>query len=305
MAQVPAPTNVDDEPEMSVEPEADLDDIPELDPEVEEEVELLEPVKDGEEYDDFAQDEIEDEPFEPADDAEVDGGDIEDSPGTYTKLAEKFDANMFFMQVQGNLASLKAGDITPDQFVDNVSNLVAQGLTSEAIEESAMDKMENVVRGIAKGLGLDKEYKARISDLIKDPEAMDEGIGSLKDAPKNVAELEKSMTVKLSKDGETKTFVKGKDGVKGQLGPEALKKMLDAGWKLEEDLEEDAPATSVGSVAAAAGDTGVPGHDAGPCACCGQSPCRCGPNCKGCKKEQVEITEYRYVSLQKLNPFQR
>jgi hypothetical protein len=338
MAQVPAPSNVDDEPEMDVEPEADLDDIPELDPEaeVEEEVDLLEP--EGKkivrpEFDDFAQDEIEDEPFEPADDAEVDGGDIEDSPGTYTKLAEKFDSNMFFMQVQGNLASLKAGDITPDQFIDNVTGLVTQGLASEAIEESTMNKMENVVRSIARGLGLDKEYKARIGDLVnklnanpkkrtpstkkrlakhnilvQDPDAMEEGFGNLKDAPKRVADWSKKIpTVKLTKDGEERTYLTGKDGVKGQLGPKALEKLKADGWVevKEEDLEEDAPATSVGSVAAAAGDTGVPGHDAGPCACCGKKPCKCGPNCPTCNGVKVEQTEYRYVSLQKLNPFQR
>lgn len=118
-------------------------------------------------------------------------------------------------------------------------------------------------------------------------EVQEEGIGRLKDAPENVRKLEKSRTVKLSKGGETKTFLKGKDGVKGQLGPEALKKLKADGW--EEVQEEDVAGMSVSNMGG-----NVPGHDAGP-----------GPVVQRKKKPQQESTSYRYVSLEKLNPFQR
>ena len=84
-----------------------------------------------------------------------------------------------------------------------------------------------------------------------------------------------------------KTFLKGKDGVKGQLGPEALKKLKADGW--EEVQEEDVAGMSVSNMGG-----NVPGHDAGP-----------GPVVKRKKKPQQESTSYRYVSLEKLNPFQR
>ena len=297
MAQVPAPSNVDDEPEMDVEPEADLDDIPELDPEaeVEEEVDLLEP--EGKkivrpEFDDFAQDEIEDEPFEPADDAEVDGGDIEDSPGTYTKLAEEDDMDR----------AKKLGEIEG----------ALKALVLKVEDPRIVDEIERLIK-IAEAKPVDLDFKGftEATNLVlrmMAPKSMNEGFGKLKDAPKRVADWSKKIpTVKLTKDGEERTYLTGKDGVKGQLGPKALEKLKADGWVevKEEDLEEDAPATSVGSVAAAAGDTGVPGHDAGPCACCGKKPCKCGPNCPTCGGVKVEQTEYRYVSLTRMNPFQR
>ena len=389
MAQVPAPSNVDDEPEMDVEPEADLDDIPELDPEaeveVEEEVDLLEPK--GKkivrpEFDDFAQDEIEDEPFEPADDAEVDGGDIEDSPGTYTKLAEegppfkdkfirRFNKSMTMqphkdggdidwesspkgimrrvakmdnsqlLSTYKNIASY-LGEPDMSKFGDGSAaslqlkaiarEMRRRGVSQETLEKLAeeddMDLAEKLgeIEGALKALVLkveDPRIVDEIERLIKiaeakpvdldfkgfteatnlvlrmmAPKSMNEGFGKVKDAQKTADRWEKQMTVKLSKDGETKTFLKGASGIEKHKAD---------GWVevKEEDLEEDAPATSVGSVAAAAGDTGVPGHDAGPCACCGKKPCKCGPNCPTCGGVKVEQTEYRYVSLTRMNPFQR
>lgn len=55
------------------------------------------------------------------------------------------------------------------------------------------------------------------------------------------------------------------------------------------DLEEDVAGMSVSNMGG-----NVPGHDAGP-----------GPVVKRKKKPQQESTSYRYVSLEKLNPFQR
>lgn len=223
----------------------------------------------------------------------------------------------------------------------------------------------------------------------EDAQQYHEGMGSLERAPENVKKAEKSLVVKLTKDGETVDIVKG-------LGDAKIKKLKADGWKEvqqhnegmvtestsntqdyvnrrlvkalnkagidnwkadksagitsyeiwpgykivndgvgitvmkdgeEEDyfdqpkrnykkaveqvkigrrrhvqgqvtkyralaghhFEEDVAGMSVSNMGG-----NVPGHDAGP-----------GPVVKRKKKPQQESTSYRYVSLEKLNPFQR
>lgn len=285
MAQVPTPSNVmggEDEleagPELEVEPEVDLDDIPETEPELEIEPEL-EPELEEEEYDltedmddmepkgaKFKRPEFDTEPFDPTDE-DTDSADLDDTLGHPIDEDADMDIAEKLGKIEGALKVLVM-KIEDPRIVAEIERLIK-------IAESKPVNLD--FKGFSEATNL-------VLRMLAAPKSMEEGIGRLEDAPENVRKLEKSMTVKLSKGGETKTFVKGKDGVKGQLGPDALEKLKADGW--EEVQEEEVAGMSVANMGGA-----VPGHDAGP-----------GPVKK--RKKLPEQTEYRYVSLTKLNPFE-
>jgi hypothetical protein len=271
MAQVPAPTNVEDD-DMDVESSLDLEDIPETDPEMEpemeEEIDLLEPKKKfSSEYDNYA--DAEQPPFDPVDDDKVEGEDLEDSPGTYIALAEEDNAT-------------KLGKIEG----------ILKALIPQIDDEKHKEALQAIVDDIENKEPLNFDD---LLPLLKN--AMDEMKG---DTVEGKYQLINKKSGEVLCTGTMKDCNKKRGELRAKLGDKAPLTFMKA---VKEDLEQEM--TAVGTMGGTGGEAPGAGDAMGPCGCCGQSPCRCGPNCQGCKKEQVEITEYRYVSLQKLNPFQR
>jgi hypothetical protein len=271
MAQVPTPSNVmggEDEleagPELEVEPELDLDDIPETEPELdiepeleEEEYDLSEDMDDMKPKKQIKRPEFDTEPFDPTDE-DTDSADLDDTLGHPIDEDADMDRAEKLGQIEGALKALVL-KIEDPRIVAEIERLIK-------IAE-------------AKPVDLDFKGFSEATNLVlrmMAPKSMEEGFGKLKDAPKTADRWEKEMTVKLSKDGETKTFVKGASGIEKHKAD---------GW--EEVQEEEVAGMSVANMGGA-----VPGHDAGP-----------GPVKK--RKKLPEQTEYRYVSLTKLNPFER